>query len=112
MISNSFVLHILDQLAALGNVRARKMFGGFGIYKDGIFFAIIADHIVFFKTNKTTAQKYERLGSKPFTYERDGKIIALNYWELPVEILENRAELEEFALEAFTVAMLEKKTLV
>lgn len=109
MTSNSFVSHILDQLAELDNIGTRKMFGGFGFYKDGIFFAIIANNILYFKTNKSTSEEYKSLGSKPFTYERNGKIIALSYWKLTVEILEKRDLLEDFSRKAILVAVQAKK---
>ena len=95
MKKNQYVEHILDLLEPFGGIKARAMFGGHGIYKDGIFFALIIDNLLYFKVDDTRRANYEKHGSKPFTYERkDKKSIAMSYWEVPIEILEDRDELE------------------
>ena len=71
--SAEFRDHVLDLLAALGPVTARRMFGGFGIYLDGVMFALIADDILYLKVDDRTRPDYEAAGSAPFRPRPRGK---------------------------------------
>ncbi len=65
--------HVLDLLAPLGPVAARPMFGGFGIYLDGVMFALIADDTLYLKVDEGTRPDYEAAGSAPFRPRPKGK---------------------------------------
>ena len=71
--SAGFRDHVLDLMAALGPVTARRMFGGFGIYLDGVMFALIADDILYLKVDDRTRPDYEAAGSAPFRPRQKGK---------------------------------------
>ena len=71
--------YILDILKPFGAVTARAMFGGHGLYRDGLIFAIIAEDALYFKADKEISTFFETSGSQPFNYESRGKIIALSY---------------------------------
>lgn len=110
MKDNSFVVYVLDQLAPIGNIRSRKMFGGYGIYKDDIFFALVADDVLYFKVDESNRLLFEAHGSKPFTYVgKEGKPTSLNYWEVPADVLENTEILSTWVAAALAVAMNAKK---
>jgi DNA transformation protein and related proteins len=98
MKNNSFKDFVLEQLADLSGVTCKSMFGGFGLYCEGRFFGVIADEQVFFKTDKTTRQKYEELGMKPFAPTPEQ--VLKNYYEVPAEVLESPEEFKTWALEA------------
>lgn len=108
---STYVTYVLDLLVPLGAIKIRKMFGGYGIYKDDIFFALIAENILYFKVAESNYSIYESHGSAPFSYERQGKIVALkSYWQVPVDILENREKFLEWALLAIKTAKQDKKS--
>lgn len=109
MIYTSYENYILDLLLPLGGITIRKMFGGLGIYKDGVFFALIANNVLYFKVDKFTQINYTSFSSKPFTYTRNNKVIALSYWELPINILENQTKLAEYVKNALQAAQRAKK---
>lgn len=90
----------LDQLRDLGPVECRPMFGGFGLYAGGIFFAIIFRDALYFKTGERTRADYERRGCRPF--RPSGKQTLKSYYEVPAEILENAPELCAWARAAIT----------
>lgn len=85
-----------DVLADISGITSKRMFGGYGIYKDGIFFAIIADGQTYFKVDKTNQEQYELHGSKPFTYQNKNKTVALSYWLVPENVLEDRELIAEW----------------
>lgn len=90
----SYVTYILEEaLVDVPGLSARPMFGAYGMYKDGIFFAIIEDDELFFKVNDETVQAYIERNSRQFSYPmKNGEISKMNYWKVPDEILEDREE--------------------
>lgn len=98
--------YILEE--ALGEVpglSARPMFGAYGMYKDGVFFAIIEDDELFFKVNDETVKSYMERESKQFTYGlKNGEISKMNYWKVPDEVLEDREEIVSWIEQSVQVA--------
>jgi len=81
---NKFVDLVLTLLTPYGDIRARAMFGGYGLYLDGMIFAIIVQDRLYFKTDAETRPRFLRTGSKPFSYFRAGeKAVSLSYYEAP-----------------------------
>lgn len=110
MKNNHYADYILDLLQPIGNIMARKMFGGFGIYKDNIFFALIINNILYFKVDENNRSLYEAHDSEPFSYEgKNKKIITMSYWEVPINVLEDDTKLKQWVQQAVNAAILAKK---
>jgi len=109
MAEDSFKEFVLDQLAALPEVKARAMFGAHGLYQGEQFFAILDEGRLFFKTNETSQAEYLARGMKPFTYQARGKRLTMNYHEVPPEILENAPALVAWSRQAIRVAAVQPK---
>jgi len=91
----SFVDFVLDQLAELGDLRERGMFGGWGLYLDGEFFGMIYKGSLYFRTDEATREAYRERGSEPILIGPDpGKN---RYWSVPEEVLEEAPLLCEWA---------------
>ncbi len=85
---------VYDVLGGVPGITSKAMFGGWGVYKDGMIVAIIVESELYAKVNVTTKPEFERLGSHPFTYvKKDGKQVTMSYWLVPEELLENREKL-------------------
>jgi DNA transformation protein len=96
---------IIDLFAAFGRVNARRMFGGFGIYADGIMFALAARGVVYLKADDETAAAFRQEGAGPFTYDtKHGKHASLSYWRLPDRLYDDPDELAAWARTAVAVA--------
>ena len=65
MKGDTFKDFVLDQLHTLNNVTIRSMFGGKGLYQDGIFFGIILKGRLYFKTDADSETEYKNRGMKP-----------------------------------------------
>src|SRR6185503_7562850 len=65
-VSKEYVEYVLDQLSCLGPIAHKRMFGGVGLYFDGLFFGLIDDDIVYFKVDDITRRRYEAARTKPF----------------------------------------------
>ena len=93
---------VVEQLERVAPVTARSMFGGVGLYAQGLFFALIAEDRLYFKVNDSTRQDFERLGMEPF--RPFGEENAMGYYEVPVDVLEDAAQLEPWMRKAIEVA--------
>ena len=107
MMKSDFVDYVVyDLLSGVEGVSARAMFGGHGVYKDGIFFAVLAEDELYFKVDDANRRDYEKAGSEPFTYEVSGrkKPVVMSYWKVPADVLEDRQALARWAEKSFLVA--------
>ena len=105
-VSAEFRDYVLDQLRAVAPVTAKAMFGGVGIYSRGLFFALIAEDVLYFKVDATTRKAYEERGSRAFNPFGKG---TMGYYELPEDILEDAEELREWMRAALAVARRKKE---
>lgn len=95
---SGFKDYVLDQLGELRDVRARPMFGGYGLYYGSVFFGIVADGRVYFKTNDATRPEYERRGMQPF--RPNERQTLKRYYEVPPDVLDDRDALIAWATSA------------
>ena len=98
MKQDSFKEFVLDQLAGMGSVTCRAMFGGYGLYYNQIFFGILHKGRLYFKTNDQTRPAYKKCGMQPF--RPSDKQTLKNYYEVPPDILEDGDELIRWAEQA------------
>jgi len=85
---------LFDLFQGIDGIISKPMFGGFGFYMNSKFFAFIADGKLYFKVGSSNKRDYEKRGSKPFVYRgHKGKDITMSYYELPVDIIEDREQL-------------------
>jgi len=101
-VSDEYRDFVLEQLDDLGHLTHKRMFGGVGIWCDGLFFAIIADNVAYLKVDDGNRQRFEERGMGPFRI-RDGRS-SLSYYEIPADVLENAEELVDWARQSVNAA--------
>jgi DNA transformation protein len=101
-VSDGDLAFALDQLAGLGEVRARRMFGGAGLYCGERFFALMDDGVLYLKVDDLTRARYTRRRLKPFS--PGGDMPSMSYYPVPASVLEDAGELIVWAREAVAVA--------
>ncbi len=107
-VSQQYQEYVTEQLAAVGYIVAKKMFGGVGLYADGIFIALIAHDVLYLKVDDANRHDYELAGMDAFRPYPD-KTRVMQYYELPVEVLEDREELYKWAMKSVEAALKTKK---
>ena len=100
-----FVDHCLELLAPLGRVRARRMFGGHGLYADDVFVALIAFERLYLKVDADTEARFAAAGCEPFVYEGAGKRVVMSYRTAPDEAMESPALMRPWAMLAMQAAL-------
>ena len=106
---SEFVDFVIEQLAPIGEVRARAMFGGYGIYQGDTMFAIIDADQLYFKADDITRREFTERGLNPFTYASRGKTITMQYYEAPPEVFEEPNAMQSLALNAVAAALRTKR---
>lgn len=96
MPDHSFVTYLIDQLAPWGAVRARAMFGGWGLYHHERMFALVADDQLYIKVDDLNRAAFEQAGSVAFVPFPD-KPLTMNYYSLPENALDDPEALAHWA---------------
>jgi DNA transformation protein and related proteins len=102
---SEFVGFVVESLRSLGPVSARRMFGGHGIFMDGLMFGLIADDQLYLKVDEGNRAAYEAEGLQPFTYDGKGRRIVMSYREAPSEGFDDPEILCDWAREAYAAAL-------
>jgi DNA transformation protein len=100
-----FAQHIADLFAAVGPVQVRRMFRGYGIFRDGLMFALVYDETLYLKIDAQNVSHFLNLGLKPFKYRRRGKIAhLLSFYQAPETVMDNADEAADWARRSFEAA--------
>ena len=103
-VSQGYQTFVLDQLRrVLPGVRAKRMFGGVGLYADELFFALIDDDVLYLKVDDETRHDFEQRGLGPFQPFGEGSA-TMQYYPLPEDLLEDPEALRPWAESAVAVA--------
>lgn len=102
MKQDSFKDYVLDQLQGMESVTPRAMFGGYGLYCGDVFFGILHQGRLYFKTNDQTRPAYVEVGMQPFS--PSDKQTLKNYYEVPPDVLEDGEQLVAWAASAARIA--------
>lgn len=104
-VEKEFTTYIVDLMQSIGPVNAKAMFGGYGIFLDGLMFGLIADNVLYLKVDKETENDFNVLGLEPFTYNKKGKEFKMSYYQAPEEVLENSEQMNLWAAKAYRTAL-------
>jgi len=104
-VSASFVEMLKELLAGLGSVSVRRMFGGAGVYCEGVMFALISDETLYLKTDAANQHAFEAEGMKPFAYQgKKGRVAIMSYWQVPERLLDDPEDFTLWAKNALAAA--------
>ena len=84
---SEFVETVLEKLSPLGEPHARYMFGGWGVYLDGVMCGLVADDALFLKVDDVSRSTFAEAGSKPFVPFKDRDTV-MQYYEAPAEMFD------------------------
>lgn len=101
----AFTAHVIELMQPIGPVQAKRMFGGAGIFLQGVMFGLIADSVLYLKVDKDTVTEFKAKGLEAFSYNRKGKAIKMSYYEAPEEVLEDAEEMKYWSTKAYQTAL-------
>jgi DNA transformation protein len=97
--------HTVDLLQVFGPCEARRMFGGFGIFHQGLMFALVADGHLYLKADDENRARFEAEDSEIFSYLRQGKECRLSYYRAPESFFEDTEACLDWARISFDAAL-------
>ena len=84
-----FAAFVVELMQVVGPVYSKRMFGGHGVFLDGLMFGLIADNTMYLKVDDITRADFEEQGLQAFTYQKQGSAASLSYYEAPEDSLED-----------------------
>lgn len=101
--------HLAELFEPVGGVTIKRMFGGLGVFKGGLMFALVADDVLYFKADEATAPRYAAEGFGQWVYEGRGRKVPMPYWQAPERLYDEPDDFAEWARDAFEVALRTQK---
>ncbi|NOZ52752.1 MAG: TfoX/Sxy family protein [Gammaproteobacteria bacterium] len=86
---SEFVNYLEVVFRDLGTITSRQMFGGYGLYHQGLMFALVADDQLYLKTDKTIEKYFNEKSLPAFEYKKGNKTVTMSYFLAPDEIMDN-----------------------
>ncbi len=94
-----------ELLAPVGGVTIRRMFGGLGIFRDGVMFGLVAQDVLYFRADDASKAAYEAEGSGPWSVHEHGRPMTMPYWRAPDRLFDEPEAFLDWALEAHAAAL-------
>ena len=92
-------------MQSIGPVRAKRMFGGHGLFLNDLMFALISDGTLYLKADEQSANEFKSKELGAFTYLKKGKACSLSYYQAPEEALEDCDTMNHWANMAYDAAL-------
>ena len=100
-----FAAYVVELMQTIGPAYEKRMFGGYGIFLDGLMFALIADSTLYLKADQESEQDFKAKGLEAFTYNKKGKEFSMSYFQAPEEALEDIEEMNAWGNKAYGAAL-------
>jgi len=103
--SASFAEFLREQLAPLGHLTLRRMFGKTGVFCDGVMLGMVADNTLYFRVDDGNRAAFKEAEAvPPLNYAKGGELIDLSFWRAPERLFDEPDELVEWARVALAAA--------
>lgn len=102
---SEYLDYLRELFQEFGPVSARRMFGGHGIFFDGLMIGLVADDTLYLKADEQSAPKFAEQELPRFEYSKRGKPVSMSYYLAPAEALEDPAAMREWAELAYQAAL-------
>jgi DNA transformation protein len=103
--SDDFLDYVMELFGPFGTVGARRMFGGYGVYLDGLMFAILSGNTLYLKADEMNRIEFEQAGCEIFSYARKGSRATLGFFRAPEDAMESPELMLPWARSAYAAAL-------
>jgi DNA transformation protein len=101
---DEFVNYLHEVFRAFGPIDTRRMFGGHGVYHDGLMFGLVADGVLYLKADTEIAGKFSEHGLEQFEYVKKGKAMKMSYFRAPDDIYDDPSLAKDWAALSYGAA--------
>lgn len=102
---SEYVAYLKELFSEFGEIRARKMFGGHGIYHGEVMIGLVADDELYLKVDASSLSLFEQHGLSQFVYQKGQRTVGISYYQAPEEALEDPVEMRHWARLAYEAAL-------
>ncbi|GAB4197153.1 MAG: TfoX/Sxy family protein [Wenzhouxiangellaceae bacterium] len=102
---SEYVNYLHEVFRDFGPIHSRRMFGGHGIYHQGLMFGLVADDVLYLKSDDGNRQRFIQAGLEPFEYVKNQRRMQMSYYRAPDEIHEDPEVARAWALMAYEAAL-------
>jgi DNA transformation protein len=103
--SESFAEFLREQLAPLGHVTLRRMFGKTGVFCDALMLGMVRDNTLYFRVDDENRETFKEAEAyPPLNYTKKGGSIDLAFWRAPERLFDEPDELLTWARAALAAA--------
>lgn len=103
--SNDFIAYVQELFGEFGTVSARAMFGGHGLYFEGVLIGIVIEDGVYLKVDTQTQALFEQEGCQPYVYQHTAKPLTMSYWSVPDAAMDSPQAMLPWARLAYEAAL-------
>jgi DNA transformation protein len=103
--SADLIAHLQDLASDFGALSARRMFGGYGVYQDGVMIGLISGDVLYLKTDDHTQERFRAADSGPFMYTRRGETVPTSYWSVPEAAMDSSQDMKPWLVLAYGAAL-------
>jgi DNA transformation protein len=101
---DEFVNYLHEVFRAFGPIDVRRMFGGHGVFHEGLMFGLVADGVLYLKADAEIADKFCRRGLEQFEYVKKGKAMKMSYFMAPDDIYDDPSVAKDWAALSYEAA--------
>ncbi|HYX01375.1 MAG TPA: TfoX/Sxy family protein [Reyranella sp.] len=103
--SADFAEFLCEQLAPLGRISMRRMFGKTGVFCDGVMLGMVTENTLYFRVDEQNRETFkEAQSAPPLNYRKKGTLIDLSFWRVPERLIDEPDELVVWARSALAAA--------
>ncbi|MEM7611203.1 MAG: TfoX/Sxy family protein [Pseudomonadota bacterium] len=107
---SEFAAYLDEVFSEFGPITVKRMFGGAGVFHDGLMFGLVADDTLYLKADAQSVAEFERRDLAQFMYRKNGQEIGMSYYLAPDDAMEDPTEMRRWARLAFDAALRAKKS--
>ena len=103
-VDGEFVDFLLESMAVLGAVYAQRMFGGTGIFMDGLMIALVGDATLYLKSDAETDESFVAAGMEKFSYKKKDKTMQMSFYQAPEVVFDEQEQMIYWGEKAISAA--------
>jgi DNA transformation protein len=103
--SKEFIAFLHEVFESFGPIQAKRMFGGYGIYHDGLMFGLVINNQLYLKSDAENLGYFQEEGLGPFIYDMKGKAVQLSYHQAPEAMFDERDVAAQWARRSWHAAL-------
>ena len=108
-VRSQFTDYLHEIFAEFGSITIKKMFGGHGVFYDGLMIGLVAEDTLYLKADEQLKPDFIARGLTPFQYNKGNKTMSMSYYLAPEEAMDNPSEMADWAGRAYDAARRSKK---